>query len=106
MNIPKHPLAIAGVLVVWLCLLAASALLWGPLGDPYAMLRYVVRLLIVVPLATCLALGAVLLFDRWTPDDWLASLTDDHHGNLGTKLATGAVVASLVLSVFWLAIQG
>jgi len=106
MNLLNHPFAIAGVAVTWLSLLAGSAFLWGPVGDPFAMVRYVVRLLIVVPLATCLALAAVLLFDHWTPDDWLLSLTDEHHGNLGTKLATGIVVASLVLSVFWLAIQG
>ncbi|MCA1961483.1 MAG: hypothetical protein LDL33_11885 [Desulfomonile sp.] len=106
MNLVNHSLAIAAVVGVWLSVLAGSAFLWGAVGDPYAMVRYVVRLLIVVPLATCLALAAVLLFDRWTPDEWLASLTDDHHGNLGTKLATGVVVASLVLSVFWLAIQG
>jgi len=106
MNLIKHPMVMLCSGGVWLCLLGASAFLWGPLGDRYAMVRYVVRLLIVVPLATCLALAAVVLFDHWTPDDWLVSLTDDHHGNLGTKLATGIVVASLVLSVFWLAIQG
>lgn len=106
MKFANHRLTIVCAAGAWLSLLAGSGFLWSAMGDPYAMLRYVVRLLIVVPLATCLALGAVLLFDHWTPDDWLASLTDDQHGNLGTKLAAGIVVASLVLSVFWLAIQG
>jgi hypothetical protein len=91
---------------LWLFCLLMSTQLWGMVADPFALIRYIVRLLVVVPVATLLALGAVVLFDHWTPSDWLEDIADDEHGNLGTKLATGIVVASLILSVFWLAIQG
>lgn len=74
-------------------------------GDPYAVLRSAIRIIVLAPLCLFLAIGGVILFDKLTPDDWLLSLTDDQHGNLGTKLATGIVVATIILSMFWVGVR-
>jgi len=74
-------------------------------GDPYAVLRSAIRIIVLAPLCLFLAIGGVLLFDRLTPDDWLLGLTDDQKGNLGTKLATGIVVAVIILSMFWVGVR-
>lgn len=74
-------------------------------GDPYAVMRSAIRIIVLAPLCLFLAIGGVILFDRLTPDDWLISLTDDQHGNLGTKLATGIVVAAIILSMFWVGVH-
>lgn len=74
-------------------------------GDPYAVLRSAIRILVLAPLCLFLAIGGVILFDKLTPDDWLLGLTDDQHGNLGTKLATGIVVAAIILSMFWVGVR-
>jgi len=74
-------------------------------GDPYAVMRSAIRIIVLAPLCLFLAIGGVILFDKLTPDDWLISLTDDQHGNLGTKLATGIVVAAIILSMFWVGVR-
>jgi hypothetical protein len=63
------------------------------------------RVLVIVPLATALCLVALLLFDLFTPGDWLYHLTSDE-GNLGTKIGLGIVLAALVLGIFWVSVQG
>ncbi len=87
-------------------LLLLSVPLWAQVGDPCGMLRYVMRLLIVVPLATALAIAAVMAFDRWTPGDWLEGITGDETHTNASRIACGMVVSALLLGVFWLCIQG
>lgn len=93
--------------ILWLALVFMSALIWSESrGDPFAILLTVFRVLIVVPLATALSILALILFDKYTPGDWLAGVADDQHGNIGTKIGTGLVVASLIFSIFWVCVQG
>ncbi|MEJ2718513.1 MAG: hypothetical protein P8182_15490 [Deltaproteobacteria bacterium] len=92
---------------LWGILFIVASLMWGAArGDPYAMLLTVLRIFIVVPLATGLSIGSLILFDKYTPGDWLAGVADDQHGNIGTKIGTGLVVASLIFSIFWVCVQG
>jgi hypothetical protein len=91
----------------WLALLFMSVWIWGVnRNDPFAIVMTVFRILIVVPLATALSIEAVRQFDKHTPGDWLAAVTDDQHGNIGTKIGTGLVVGALIFSIFWVCVQG
>lgn len=96
--------------VFWLAvyettMLSFSVVLWGhvPLHewepDTLIMLRYVMRMLIVVPLATALAIAGVRLFDHFTENDWLKAVVKN-------EMACAVVLAALILGVFWLCIQG
>jgi len=114
LNITVWVLGILG----WFVAVVLSALIYDALppayvegqgfmnvGDPYAVLRSAIRIIVLAPLCLFLAIGGVLLFDHLTPDDWLIGLTDDQKGNLGTKLATGIVVAAIILSMFWVGVR-
>lgn len=114
----RYRVAIVGFLI-WLGAVALSALIYDALpptwvesqrkfmqvGDPWAVLRSAIRIIVLAPLCLFLAIGGVILFDRLTPEDWLVSLTDDQNGNLGTKLATGIVVAAIILGIFWVGVS-
>lgn len=94
-------------IIWWLIVLTLAYFVYGEArNDPWAMVMSVLRILIVVPLATGLSILALREFDKYTPGDWLAGVADDQHGNIGTKIGTGLVVASLILSIFWVCIQG
>lgn len=87
-------------IAVWeTVLLCASFLLWTQVQDPYGMIRYVVRLLIVVPLALFLAIAGVRVFDRYTPNDWMERVAQN-------EIACALVLAALIIGVFWLCVQG
>ena len=80
-------------------MLSASVFLWTEVQDPFGMLRYVARLLIVVPLALFLAIAGVRVFDRYTPNDWMERVAQN-------ETACAVVLAALILGVFWLCVQG
>ncbi|MFH0821502.1 MAG: hypothetical protein V2B18_02035 [Pseudomonadota bacterium] len=79
--------------------LVATVPLWSTQGDPYGMVRYVLRMVFVMPLGTLMIISAVTAFDCYTPHDWLERI---HENNL----ACGIVVAVLIYCVSWLVIQG
>jgi hypothetical protein len=88
------------VIALWeTVLLCASLLLWTHVQDPYGMIRYVVRLLIVVPLALFLAIAGVRVFDRYTPNNWMERVAQN-------EIACALVLAALIIGVFWLCVQG
>jgi heme/copper-type cytochrome/quinol oxidase subunit 2 len=76
-----------------------GAPLWDEVNDPQALLRLIHRLVITVPVAVCLAIFAVRAFDRFTPNDWMKRVSDN-------ETACSVVLASLILGVFWLCVQG
>ena len=81
-------------------LLLASLFVWAAVGDPLAMVRYVLRLLIVAPPALALAIGGVRLFDELTPPvKWIEKVAEN-------EIACAVVLGSLILGVFWLCVQG
>ncbi len=81
-------------------LVIASIAVWGTLGDPLGMVRYVLRLLIAVPLALALAIGGVRIFDELTPPvKWIEKVAEN-------EIACAIVLAALILGVFWLCVQG
>lgn len=80
-------------------LLSISVLLWTQVHDPYGMLRYVLRLLIVVPLALALAITGVTVFDYFTPNNWMERVAQN-------EMACAVVLAALIVGVFWLCVQG
>lgn len=86
--------AVAG----WLALLLGSTSIWEPMGDSWAMIRYVVRVCIAVPLALTLVIVGVRAFDHFTPEDWLEGLSQDVQSK-------ALVLAAVVLGVVWLAVQ-
>ncbi len=87
-------------IVLWeAALLCSSVFLWAEVQDPYGMLRYVLRLLIVVPLALFLAVAGVKIFDRYTPNDWMERVAQN-------ETACAVVLADLIIGVFWLCVQG
>jgi len=99
----------AGIIAIstWIALVLVSGLAYElARGDSFALLLTVLRILVVVPLAVALCIVAVVVFDVYTPGDWLIHLTDDQHGTVGSKIGTALVVASIVLGIFWVAIQG
>lgn len=71
------------------------------IGDPWAVLRTAIRLLVLVPLYFFMATGGLILFDTVTPDDWLACLADDQHGNMGIKIAVAIVLGAFTLGMAW-----
>lgn len=94
------------LLMGWIILVAyVSTLVWGkvqlPNGqtDPYAMIRYILRILVVVPLVTGLAIGAVKGFDYWTPGIWLTE-------EWNNEIARAMVLSTLIACIFWLGVQG
>jgi hypothetical protein len=93
-----------GILLVFSIMFAAgltaSFYVFAVSGDPLALLRSILRLLVVVPLATGLAILAVRAFDELTPPvRWLEEVARN-------ELAAALVLASLIFGVFWLCIQG
>jgi len=99
----------AGIIAVstWIALVLVSGLAYElARGDSFALLLTVLRILVVVPLAVALCIVALVIFDVYTPGDWLVHLTDDQHGNIGTKVGTALVVSSIIFGIFWVCIQG
>ena len=87
-------------LALWeVAMLCASLFLWTEVQDPLGMVKYVVRLLIVVPLALFLAIAGVRVFDWYTPNDWMERVEQN-------ETACAVVLAALILGVFWLCVQG
>ena len=82
----------------WSVMLLASVHIWTPVGDPWAMIRYVIRVCIAVPLALTLVILGVRAFDHFTPEDWLEGLSQDVQ-------AKALVLAAVVVGVVWLAVQ-
>jgi len=62
------------------------------------MLRYVLRVLIAVPLALFLVIIGVKVFDRYTPGDWMEGIADDQQSK-------SLVLCAVILGVVWLAVQ-
>ena len=89
------------VFMALLCVgLTASVYVYGFKGDPFGLIRVVVRLLIVVPLGVFLSIGAVRLFDRYTPPvRWIDEVANN-------EVACAIVLSTLIFGVFWLCVQG
>jgi hypothetical protein len=93
-----HPLVWAAVAEIGL--VVASIFVWGMLDDPFGMVRYVLRLLIAIPIALALAVGGVRVFDELTPPvKWIEKVAEN-------EIACAVVLSSLILGVFWLCVQG
>ncbi len=94
----KSRLVLAGGFLCWCAMILASVHIWEFMGDSWAMIRYVVRVCIAVPLALTLVIIGVRAFDHFTPEDWLEGLSQDVQ-------AKALVLAAVVLGVVWLAVQ-
>lgn len=91
---------------VWFLALYASIWLWGEeRNDPFAMIFTVLRIAVIVPVATLLALGSVKLWDRYTAGDYEETIVDPKADSV-TKFCCALVLGALIFGVFWLAIQG
>jgi hypothetical protein len=100
MNELRQSFGVFLAIALWeAAMLCASVFLWTEVQDPFGMLRYVLRLLIVVPLALFLAITGVRVFDRYTPNDWMERVAQN-------EIACAVVLAALILGVFWLCVQG
>ena len=94
----KIPLILIGVFA-WACFLYGSIYLYVLADDPYALWRFAVRLLVVVPLATVLAVLSTRIFNRYTPANWLPETWEN-------EIAKAIVLATLLFGSFWLCVQG
>jgi hypothetical protein len=72
--------------------------------DFYSFCRMLLRLVIMIPVATILSVWAVNFFDSQTHGEWMEHITNET-GNLGSKIACGLVLGSLIYGVFWLCVQ-
>ena len=100
MNELRQSFGVFLAIALWeAAMLCASVFLWTEVQDPFGMLRYVLRLLIVVPLALFLAITGVRVFDRYTPNDWMERVAQN-------EIACAVVLAALILGVFLLCVQG
>jgi hypothetical protein len=77
----------------------ASAEVFGAAGDSLAMFRYCLRMLIVVPLVTTLAIMATRAFNEFTPGEWMPDEWND-------EIPKAIVLSSLIYCIFWLGVQG
>jgi hypothetical protein len=91
-------------ILIWLLSVAATT--WMDFyGIKLGLVPAVLRVFVIVPMCTYSAIWAVTTFDEGTHEDWQKIIVDDHR-SLGTKLAVGGVLAALIISVFWAAVQG
>jgi hypothetical protein len=95
------PLAWAvSLLLLWVIgVFVLGAPLWEEAQDPRALLRLIHRLAVTAPVAVCMAILAVTAFDRFTPNDWMKKVSEN-------ETACSVVLASVILGVFWLCVQG
>jgi ABC-type uncharacterized transport system YnjBCD permease subunit len=77
----------------------AGAEVFGKSGDTFAMFRYCLRMLTVVPLVTMLAIIATHAFNEFTPGEWMPDEWND-------EIPKAIVLSSLIYCIFWLGVQG
>lgn len=88
------------LLILWVMgAVIIGAPLWEEARDPHALLRLLHRLAVTVPVTVGMAILAVRSFDRFTPNDWMKRVSQN-------ETACSVVLASLILGVFWLCVQG
>lgn len=88
----------AGALLIGLGLWSSFDF-YGQAGDQYGLVRYCLRMLVVVPLVTILAIMATLAYDAFTPAEWMPEEWKD-------EKAKAIILAVLIYCVFWLGVQG
>jgi hypothetical protein len=91
-------------ITIWILAVIARTTVLSDAVDFYSFGRMVLRLVIMIPIATVCAVWAVNFFDARTHGWWMEHLTNEE-GNIGTKIACGLVLASLIYGIFWLCVQ-
>lgn len=88
-------------LFVWVAGLVALCVQYGAVD----VVNGLVRLVAIVPAGTVMAAVCVRLFDRITPGEWCYDVHNQEKG-IGVQIGSAIVVGSIVLGVFWVAVQG
>lgn len=92
-------ISVVGALAWTFVALLMTMPLWGMTPDPFALVRSVCRIVVIVPLAAVLSISFVKVFDMMAPTSWIAKVGED-------PLASGIALGVLIYSVFNIAISG
>ena len=91
-------ISVVGALAYTFLMLLLTYPLWCMTADPFALVRSVCRIIVIVPLSAILATAFVKFFDMLCPTSWISKVGED-------PMAAAVALGVLIYSVFQLALS-